>query len=109
GSTSWNQPDTFPYTFGFNADYIVEGSALAQYAVDTNPDAVVCLLGQDDDFGDEMIEGAELALGEGGLAHVERYSVSNPDVAAQIGAMQAAGCEINILATINAFTALAVG
>ncbi|UOE42843.1 ABC transporter substrate-binding protein [Agromyces larvae] len=109
GSTSWNQPETYPWTFGFNADYVVEGAALAQYAEDQAPDATVCLLGQDDDFGDEFIEGAELVLGEGGLAHIERYSVSNQDVTAQIGAMQAAGCEINLLATINGFTALAVG
>ncbi|MBD3941782.1 ABC transporter substrate-binding protein [Microbacterium sp. NEAU-LLC] len=109
GSTSWNQPETYPYTFGFNADYMVEGAALAQYAADEHPDKVVCLLGQDDDFGDEMIEGAELALGADGLAHVERYSVSNQDVSAQIGALKAAGCEINILGTINGFTALALG
>ncbi|MGP6169800.1 ABC transporter substrate-binding protein [Microbacterium sp. A196] len=109
GSTNWNQPEKYPFTFGFNADYVVEGAALAQYAADEYPDKVVCLLGQDDDFGDEMIVGAELALGEGGLAHVERYSTSNQDVTAQIGAMQAAGCEINILGTINGFTALAVG
>lgn len=109
GSTNWNQPEKYPFTFGFNVDYVVEGAALAQYAADEYPDKVVCLLGQDDDFGDEMIAGAELALGEGGLAHVERYSTSNQDVTAQIGAMQAAGCEINILGTINGFTALAVG
>ncbi|MCP2635245.1 ABC transporter substrate-binding protein [Microbacterium sp. HD4P20] len=109
GSTSWNQPEKYPFTFGFNADYIVEGAALAQYAADEYPAKKVCLLGQDDDFGDEMIEGAQLALGDDGLTHIERYSVSNQDVAAQIGALKAAGCEINILATINGFTALALG
>ncbi|RLK52588.1 ABC transporter substrate-binding protein [Microbacterium telephonicum] len=109
GSTTWNDPETYPYTFGFNADYVVEGAALASYAADEFAGQKVCLLGQDDDFGDEMLEGAELALGEGGLAHVERYAVSNQDVTAQIGALKAAGCEINILGTINGFTALAVG
>lgn len=109
GSTNWNQPEKYPYTFGFNADYIVESAALAQYAADEYPDKKVCLLGQDDDFGDEMIEGAELVLGEGGLTHIERYSTSNQDVTAQVGALKAAGCEINILGTINGFTALAVG
>jgi len=109
GSTNWNQPADYPNTFGFNADYVVEAAALAQYAADEHPGKKVCLLGQDDDFGDEMIEGAELVLGEGGLTQVERYSVSNQDVAAQVGALQAAGCEINILGTINGFTALAVG
>ncbi len=109
GAIAWNRPDTYPFTFGFNADYVVEGAALTQYAVDEYPDAAICLLGQDDDFGDAMIQGAELVLGADGLAHVERYSVSNQDLTAQIGAMQAAGCEVNLLATINGFTALALG
>ncbi|WP_084106621.1 ABC transporter substrate-binding protein [Demequina sp. NBRC 110056] len=109
GSTSWNLPEQYPFTFGYNADYVVEGAALAQYAADEHPDKKVCLLGQDDDFGDAMIEGAELVFGTGGLTHIERYSVSNQDVTAQIGALQAAGCEINLLATINGFTALALG
>ncbi|MET0735882.1 MAG: ABC transporter substrate-binding protein [Microbacterium sp.] len=109
GSTNWNQPEKYPYTYGFNADYVVEGAALAQYAADEYPGKKVCLLGQDDDFGDELIEGAELALGPDGLTQIERYSVSNQDVTAQIGALKAAGCEINLLATINGFTALALG
>lgn len=109
GSTTWNEPEKYPYTFGFNADYIVEGAALAQYASDEYPGAKVCVLGQDDGFGDEIIEGAEIALGADGLTDVQRYAVSNQDVTAQIGAMQAAGCQINILATIPGFTALAIG
>lgn len=67
------------------------------------------MLGQDDDFGDEFLEGMEIALGADGVTAVERYSVSNQDVSAQIGALQGAGCEVVGLATINGFTALAVG
>lgn len=109
GSTAWNQPDTYPWTFGFNADYVVEGAALAQYASDEMPGKKLCVLGQDDDFGDEFLEGVETAVGAEGVTAVERYSVSNQDVSAQIGALQQAGCEIVTLATINGFTALAVG
>ncbi|WP_395245600.1 ABC transporter substrate-binding protein [Agromyces sp. MMS24-K17] len=109
GSTSWNQPEEYPWTFGFNADYVVEGAALAQYAQDTAPDAKVCVLGQDDDFGEEFIAGVEQGVGDDGITAVERYSVSNQDVTAQIGALQSAGCEITMLATVNGFTALAVG
>jgi branched-chain amino acid transport system substrate-binding protein len=109
GSTSWNQPEEYPWTFGFNADYVTEAEALAQYADDEFAGQSVCVLGQDDDFGDEFIEGLENVLGEGSLASVQRYSVSNQDVVAQVGAMQAAGCEVNMLATVNGFTALAIG
>lgn len=109
GSLVWNQPDEYPNTFGYNADYVTEGAALAQYIVDSEDDPTICLLGQDDDFGESMLEGVEGAVGEDGVAEVQWYSTANEDVTAQIGAMQSAGCDANILASINAFTALALG
>ncbi|PWC06608.1 ABC transporter substrate-binding protein [Mycetocola zhujimingii] len=109
GSTSWNQPEKYPYTFAYNVDYVAEGEALAQYAEDEFPGKSVCVLGQDDDFGTEFTTGLQNVLGADGLASVQTYSVSNQDVVAQISAMKAAGCEINMLATVNGFTALAVG
>ncbi|MEN5072253.1 ABC transporter substrate-binding protein [Isoptericola cucumis] len=109
GSTTWNQPEENPNTFGFNVDYVVEGAALAQYAADQDPGAVVCVLGQDDDFGETFLQGVELALGADGVATYQTYSTSNEDVTAQIGAMRKAGCEINLLATINGFTAMSLG
>jgi ABC-type branched-subunit amino acid transport system substrate-binding protein len=72
GSLTWNQPDEYPNTFGFNADYVTEGAALAQHALDTDPDAVVCVLGQDDDFGAGILQGVELALGEWATVLVAR-------------------------------------
>ncbi len=109
GSKSWNQPEKYPYTFAFNPDYAVEGAALAQYATDEYPGKKVCVLGQDDDLGGFMLEGVTANLGDDGVTLAEEYSTSNPDLTAQVGAMQAAGCEINILGSIPAFTALAMG
>lgn len=108
GSKSWNQPEKYPYTFAFNADYSVEGAALAKYASDEFPGKRVCVLGQDDDLGGFILEGVESTLGADGITHKEQYSTSNPDLTAQVGAMRDAGCEINILGTIPAFTALAM-
>ena len=109
GSKSWNQPEKYPYTFAFNADYAVEGAALAQYASDEYAGEKICVLGQDDDLGGFILEGVQANLGDSGITHAEEYSTSNPDLTAQVGALQAAGCEINILGTIPAFTALAIG
>ncbi|MFE5310298.1 ABC transporter substrate-binding protein [Isoptericola sp. NPDC056605] len=109
GSTLWDDPEGHPNTFGFNADYVVEGAALAQYTADEHAGSKVCVLGQDDDFGEEFLEGVELALGADGVTAHETYSTSNQDVTAQMGALQAAGCESVLLATVNGFTALAVG
>jgi len=109
GSPQWNQPDAYPWTFAYNANYIVEAKTLATYAQETWPDKTYCVLGQDDDFGTDFTEGLLTVLGPDGLASTQTYSVSVQDVVAQIGAMQAAGCEVNFLATVNGFTALALG
>ena len=109
GSPQWNQPDAYPWTFAYNANYIVEAKTLATYAQEEWPDQTYCVLGQDDDFGADFTAGLVTVLGADGLASTQTYSVSVQDVVAQIGAMQAAGCEVNFLATVNGFTALAVG
>ena len=108
GSSHLNQPEKYPYTFPLIADYVAEGAALGQYAADEFPNVPVCTLGQDDDLGETVTEGVLLALGEPGVLHRETYSTSNPDLTAQIGAMQAAGCGINILGSLTPYTALAL-
>ncbi|MFG3341321.1 ABC transporter substrate-binding protein [Glycomyces sp. NPDC048151] len=109
GSLTWNQPEVYEHTFAFNADYVTEGAALAQYAVEQQPGAKVCVLGQDDDYGEGILEGVETVLGSNAITEVQTYSTSAEDLTAQTGAMMAAGCEVNVLGTINGFTAMAVG
>jgi ABC-type branched-subunit amino acid transport system substrate-binding protein len=109
GSLTWNQPEVYENTFAFNADYVTEGAALAKYAVEQQPEAKVCVLGQDDDYGDGILEGVETVLGSNEITEVQTYSTSAEDLTAQMGAMMAAGCEVNVLGTINGFTAMAVG
>ncbi len=108
GSTTWNQPSKYPAMFPFNANYVVEGSALGQYSVDKLPGKQVCFLGQDDDLGGDMRRGVELVLGSDGLGHVEEYSTSNADLTAQIGALKGAGCEAVVLAAIPGFVSLSM-
>ncbi|MDA1360324.1 ABC transporter substrate-binding protein [Glycomyces luteolus] len=108
GSREWNQPDIYPNTFGFNAEYVTEGAALAQYAVDQRPDATVCVLGQDDDYGEGILEGVEIVIDSNEVAQVETYLSWDDDLTDQIIALKTAGCEVNILGTINGFTAMAM-
>ncbi|WP_460497628.1 ABC transporter substrate-binding protein [Glycomyces tarimensis] len=109
GSRAWNQPQVYPNTFGYNADYVTEGAALAQYAVEQDPDAKICVLGQDDDYGEGILEGVETVVGGNEITEIQFYSTFNRDVSAQVGAMMQAGCEANVLGTINGFTALTIG
>ncbi|SCL13798.1 ABC-type branched-chain amino acid transport system, substrate-binding protein [Micromonospora nigra] len=109
GSRSWDQPDKYPGTFGFNPDYTVEGKILANHVKTTLPGRKVCFLGQDDDFGRDSLVGVEQVLGADAIVARQTYVTSNTNVAPQIGAFKAAGCEVVILATVPGFTALAVG
>ena len=107
GSRSWNQPDKYPGTFGFNPDYTVEGKILATHIKATQAGKKVCFLGQDDDFGRDSLAGVEKILGP--VAAKQSYVTSNPNVGPQMGALKAAGCQVVVLATVPGFTALAIG
>lgn len=107
GSRSWNQPDKYPGTFGFNPDYTVEGKILATYVKDNQAGKKACFLGQDDDFGRDSLAGIEKILGP--VAAKQTYVVSNPNVGPQLGALKAAGCQVVLLATVPGFTALSIG
>jgi ABC-type branched-subunit amino acid transport system substrate-binding protein len=109
GSRSWDQPDKFPGTFGFNPDYTVEGKILASYVKANLAGQKVCFLGQDDDFGRDSLAGVEKILGPTGVAVKQTYVTTNTNVAPQIGAFKAGGCQIVVLATVPGFTALSLG
>jgi branched-chain amino acid transport system substrate-binding protein len=109
GSRSWDQPDKYPGTFGFNTDYTVEGKILANYIKANFAGQKVCFFGQDDDFGRDSLAGVEKILGADAVVAKQTYVTSNTNVAPQIGAFKAAGCQVVMLATVPGFTALSLG
>ena len=109
GSTTWNQPQKYPWTFGYQTDYTVEGKILGSYIKQNMSGQKVCFFGQGDDFGADELAGVKLELGDSGVASSQQYVVTNQNVAPQIGALKAAGCQVTVAATIPGFTALAVG
>lgn len=109
GSRSWNQPDKYPGTFGFQTDYTVEGKILANHVKNTYAGKKVCFLGQNDDFGRDSLAGVEKILTPAGITDKQTYVVTTPNVGPQIGSFKAKGCEVVILATVPGFTALSLG
>jgi branched-chain amino acid transport system substrate-binding protein len=109
GSLSWNQPTKFPYTFGYNPDYTIEGKIMANYLKANFPGQKVCVFGQHDDFGADGLKGVQAVLGDSGVAHSETYDITNTNVAPAIGALKAAGCQVTVSFSVPGFTALALG
>jgi branched-chain amino acid transport system substrate-binding protein len=107
GSRSWNQPDKYPDTFGFQPDYTVEGKILGTYLKTANAGQKICFFGQNDDFGADELAGLKQTLGD--VTKAESYTVTNQNVAPQMGSLKAAGCQVVVAATIPGFTALSLG
>jgi branched-chain amino acid transport system substrate-binding protein len=105
GALAWDEPDTYPYTFGWQPDYTVEGKIMGQYIAENFPDAQVGLFGQGDDFGRDGFAGARQYL-EDQIVAEETYTPGNTDVGPQISALQQAGADLVIGFTVPAYTAL---
>jgi ABC-type branched-subunit amino acid transport system substrate-binding protein len=109
GSRSWDQPDKYPTTFGFQPDYTVEGKIMADYAKKNFPGQTVCHMGQDDDFGRDSLAGVERILGASGVKERQKYVATNANITPQIQAFKTAGCQVIIAGTIPGFTARSLG
>jgi ABC-type branched-subunit amino acid transport system substrate-binding protein len=104
GAGGWNQPARYPSTFGFETDHTTEGKIIGNYLAAEFSGQAICALHQDDDFGGDLVAGLEAGLG-GPVALRQSYIPGNNNVAPQVQAMQVAGCQVVVLATIPSFTA----
>jgi branched-chain amino acid transport system substrate-binding protein len=109
GALAWNQPEKYPYTFGWQTDYTIEGKILADYVKKNFAGQKVCHFGQNDDFGRDHLAGVEKVLGANGLATKQNYVPTNTNVAPQLNEMKTAGCQVVVLATVPGFTAATLG
>lgn len=109
GSRSWNQPEKYPSTFGWQIDYEREGKILATYAKEKFDGKTFCSFGQGDDLGADGVKGVEQILGADALKAKETYTVTNTNVGTAIGKLKSAGCEVIFSFSIPGFTALGMG
>jgi branched-chain amino acid transport system substrate-binding protein len=106
GSLLWGEdPETNPYTFGWQTDYESEGKIIGQYIADKFPDAKVGLFLQDDDFGEDGEKGIREFI-DGQVVAAERYTPGNVNVGPQIAALQAAGADFVVGFNVPSYTAL---
>ena len=106
GSRKWGEtPEQYPYTFGWQPDYEIEGKIIGQYIAENMPDAKVGLYLQDDDLGADGEKGVRLFLDDQ-IVETVKYTPGNTDVAPQISRLQAAGADLVIGFNVPSYTAL---
>jgi len=119
-----NIPHLFPLTaaremyeplhrlkYSFAATYFDQVRAGVKHIVKQKGYSKVCSMYQDDDFGLEVLRGAEAGLKDINLAMVEKttYKRGSTDFSSQISRMRAAGCDFVVLGTIIRETLGAIG
>ena len=108
GCDCWNQPAKWPYTFGYQPDYIIEGKITGKYVADNYAGMKVGYLYQDDDFGQGGVSGLDSQIAASAVVSRQKYVPTNTNLGPQLATLQAMGAQVVVLYTIPAFTAIAM-
>jgi branched-chain amino acid transport system substrate-binding protein len=106
GCDCWDQPSTYPETFGWQLDYIREGKILGQYVAKHFAGKKVAYFYQDDEFGMDGVKGLEDEIPASMVVSKQSYVDTNVNVAPQVAALRASGAQVVVSFSIPAFTAL---
>jgi branched-chain amino acid transport system substrate-binding protein len=106
GCECWNEPTTYPETFGWEIDYVREGKILGQYVKQHYAGEKVAIFYQDDEFGQDGVKGLDDEIPASMIATKQSYVDTNVNIAPQVAALRASGAKVVISFSIPAFTAL---
>lgn len=110
GCACWSQPSKYPWTFGWQPNYIIEGKILGQYIKDDLGGQKVGYLYQDDEFGQDGVKGLDMRVPSSDVLSRQTYSTTTltNGLGNQIAALKASGATVVALYTIPAATTLAL-
>src|SRR6202167_1943439 len=106
GCECWDEPSTYPETFGWQLDYVREGKILGQYVAQHFKGEKVAYFYQDDEFGMDGVKGLEDEIPASQVVSKQSYVDTNVNIAPQVAALRASGAKVVISFSIPAFTAL---
>jgi ABC-type branched-subunit amino acid transport system substrate-binding protein len=106
GCECWNEPTTYPETFGWQIDYVREGKILGQYVKQHFAGKKVGFFYQDDEFGLDGVKGLDDEIPASMIASKQSYVDTNVNIAPQVAALRASGAQVIVSFSIPAFTAL---
>jgi branched-chain amino acid transport system substrate-binding protein len=106
GCECWNNPSTYPETFGWQLDYVREGKILGQYVAQHFAGKKVAYFYQDDEFGMDGVKGLSYEIPSSMVVTKQSYVDTNVNIAPQVAAIKASGAQVVVAYSIPAFTAL---
>jgi branched-chain amino acid transport system substrate-binding protein len=104
-------PEHYPWTLPYFQLYATEAAIYAHYTLQTQPQAKVAILYQNDDLGRSYLKGFTDGLGpehESMIVKTASYEVSEPTVDSQVISLQASGADVLLIAASPKFAAQAI-
>jgi branched-chain amino acid transport system substrate-binding protein len=96
----------YPYSFGWQIDYIREGKILGAYVKSHFAGKKVGFFYQNDEFGMDGVKGLSYEIPSSQVVSKQSYVPTNVNIGPQAAAMKAAGVQVVVAYSIPAFTAL---
>jgi ABC-type branched-subunit amino acid transport system substrate-binding protein len=106
GCDCWNNTSAYPYTFGWQLDYIREGKILGTYIKQHFAGKKIGYFFQNDEFGQDGVKGLDAEIPASQVVSRQSYVPTNVNVGPQVAALKAAGAQVVVSFAIPAFNAL---
>jgi branched-chain amino acid transport system substrate-binding protein len=111
GASYWGlQYKDFPWTIGWQPDYIAEGIAYGRWIVANAPNAKIAVLFQNDDYGKDYLRGLKIGLARKTnlIVSEQSYEITDTSYASQIARQKASGADTWVLLTTPTPTVRAI-
>jgi branched-chain amino acid transport system substrate-binding protein len=110
GASKWGNPKEFPWTMGFQPDYVTEAIIYAKHILANVKDPKIGVLMQNDDYGKDVLTGLKRGLAANPKLVVAEatYEVTDPTVDSQIITLKNSGADTFINITTPKFGAQAI-
>lgn len=110
GASKFGDPEHFPWTMGWQPNYVAEAKIYARYILENHPDGKIGVLYQNDDYGKDYLNGLKEGLGDKASMIVaeQPYETSDPTVDSQIINLKSSGADIFVNVATPKFAAQAI-
>jgi len=113
GSSHWGADySQFPWTIGWQPDYVTESKIYAKYILQNEPNDKMGILYQNDDYGQDYVKGMKAGLGSKARSMIvseATYNAGDPtDMSSQVNKLKASGADTFFVVTTPAYAANAV-
>ncbi len=113
GASTWGTDyDKYPYTIGWQPDYVTEATIYAKYILANAPSSKIAILYQNDAYGQDGWQGFRNALGDKASSMIVKEAKYNagdpPDMHSQVNDLKASGADTFFVIATPAYAASAV-